>query len=288
MLKCRTSTSTKPATKISWLRNGQPVREGVQDKVHEEEERTLFTTESTLHLFVKLDDQTSVYKCRARHPGSGDKDISDEIKLSVLYGPGKPDIDGYAVSDILHAGDKLVVTCMSRGGNPQASLIWYQEKELVDSSSTSSSDGSLKETTNVYSFIVKPEDNKRQLRCEASNPIGSLSSHIKLNVHFAPVNIKINGPAVGRINDILRYECIIGPSNPLPGEINWLINGVQHYEGKYPVESWQEEISFGFMSRTNITILLSESIKTVACFASSPSSDFTSIQASVNVHILCK
>lgn len=79
----------------------------------------------------------------------------------------------------------------------------------------------------------------------------------------------------------------------MPTEVNWLINGVQHYEGKYPVESWtsSDESSFGFMSRTNITILLSESIKSVACFASSSASDTAAdavIQASVNVHILCE
>lgn len=54
------------------------------------------------------------------------------------------------------------------------------------------------------------------------------------------------------------------------------------------MESWREEISFGFMSRTNITILLSESIKTVACLAASPASDFAAITAAVNVHILCE
>ena len=287
MLKCRTSTSTKPATKISWLRNGVPVRDGVSEKIHEEEERSLFASEVTLHVFVKLDDQGSVYKCKSRHPGLGDREVSDEIKLSVLYAAGKPEIEGYVEGAVLRSGDKLTLACISRGGNPLPTLSWYQESELVDSTHSASSDGAIRETTNVYSFVVKPEDNKRELRCEASNPMGSLSTEIRLNVHFPPVNIKINGPTVGRINDVLRYECIIGPSNPQPTEINWLINGVQHYEGKYPVESWREELSFGFMSRTNITILLSETIKSVACFASSPASDFTAIQASVNVHILC-
>lgn len=123
----------------------------------------------------------------------------------MLYGPSKPEIEGYAAGAVLNSGDKLTLACISRGGNPLPSLSWYNEDELVDSSSTSSTDGSLKETTNVYSFAVRPEDNKKQFRCEASNPIGSLSSEIRLNVHFPPVNIKINGPSVGRINDILRY-----------------------------------------------------------------------------------
>lgn len=94
ILKCRTASNTKPVTKISWLRNGVPVREGVSEKLHEEEETGLFASEVTLHVFAKLDDQGSTFKCKARHPGLGDKEVSDEIKLSVLYASSKPEIEG--------------------------------------------------------------------------------------------------------------------------------------------------------------------------------------------------
>lgn len=306
MLKCRTSSMTKPMTKISWTRNGVPFTEGLHERVvHEDEEKRLFMTESTINLFVKLEDRSSDYKCTAHHPGlSAEKVISDQVRLSVLYAPGKPEIEGYSTGeDVLNAGDKLTLACMSRGGNPAPSLVWFRESEIVDSSSSllSSDSGSLAATTNTYSLTVKPQDNKRTFRCEASNIIQTLSTQIRLDVHFAPVNIKINGPSVGRINDILRYECIIGPSNPLPTQVTWLINGLPQKEGVYPVENWKEEVSFGFMTKTNITVLLSESIKSVSCMASSAGSsssttpstgasnqDSSTIQASIDVHVLCK
>lgn len=308
MLKCRTSTMTKPLTKITWTRNGVPFTEGLHERiVHEDEERRLFMTESTLHLFVKLEDRSSDYKCTAHHPGlSSGTVVGDQIRISVLYAPGKPEIEGYTNGeDILNAGDKLTLACMSRGGNPPPNLLWYRESDIIDSSSSfmSLDGGSLGATTNTYTLTVKPEDNKRTFRCEASNIIQTLSSSLRLDVHFAPVNIKINGPSVGRINDVLRYECIIGPSNPLPTQVTWLINGRPQKEAVYPVETWKEEVSFGFMTKTNITVLLSESIKSVSCSASSSSSSTTTsspafasnqlpdssvIQASIDVHVLCK
>ena len=265
-----------------------------------------------------MKDSGSNYKCLAHHPGlSPEKIVSDDITLSIVYAPGKPEIEGYAAGEeILKAGDKITLACMSRGGNPPPTLIWYRESEVVDSSSSlisSSPDaGGGGVTTNTYSLTVKPEDNRRTFRCEASNIIQTLSSDLRLDVHFPPVNIKINGPSVGRINDILRYECIIGPSNPLPSQITWLINGLPQKQGVYPVENWMEEVSFGFMTKTNITVLLSESINSIACEASSfssssstttssPSSSSSSpvgdsnklqyssvIQASIDVHVLCK
>ena len=319
MLKCRTSSMTKPLTRITWTRNGIAFADAVQERiVQEDDEKKAFMTESTVHLYVKLKDSGSNYKCLAHHPGlSPEKVVSDDITLSIVYAPGKPEIEGYAAGEeILKAGDKITLACMSRGGNPPPTLIWYRESEVVDSSSSlisSSPDagGGGGVTTNTYSLTVKPEDNRRTFRCEASNIIQTLSSDLRLDVHFPPVNIKINGPSVGRINDILRYECIIGPSNPLPSQITWLINGLPQKQGVYPVENWMEEVSFGFMTKTNITVLLSESINSIACEASSfsssssttssPSSSSSSpvgdsnklqyssvIQASIDVHVLCK
>ncbi|KAI1295595.1 Nephrin [Halotydeus destructor] len=294
-LKCRTSSPTIPVTNLLWFHNGDIIRQGVRERVIERDSDfvddsggpSLLMTEAIIEVYSKLEEEGSSYKCRANHSGLGDRKLSEEIRLSILYGPGRPEVSGYSKGSDLKAGEKLTLSCLAKGGNPLPSLNWYLEDQLVDSTYSSPKEASSSgETVNGYTFTLKPEDNRRKVRCEASNSMGTQSSDLVLSVHFAPVHIKITGPVAGRINDILRYECLIGPSNPRPSEINWLINGVQYYDGQYPIESWSEETSYGHMSRTNITILLSETIKTVSCIATSPVSQFTASQASVNLNIL--
>ena len=292
MLKCKTESMTKPATQITWTRNSLPYSDDLHDKIQEDDERHVFSSESTLHLTVRLEDQGCEFKCKARHVGlQEDMEVADDVDISVLVPPAKPEISGFVQGrDILHAGDRLSLSCTARGGNPLASVVWFRDSERVDdTSAVTAVDGGVA-TANTYSLLVKPEDNRRVFRCEASNVITSLSSELRLDVHFPPVNIKINGPSVGKINDVLRYQCIIGPSNPLPKHVTWIINGLPQKDGIYPVESWQEEVSFGFMTRTNITVLLSESIRTISCSASSSllNGDLTTIEASIDVHVLCE
>lgn len=292
MLKCKTGSMTKPATQIIWTRNTIPYSDDLHDRVQEDDEKHVFASESTLHVTVRLEDQGSEFKCRARHAGlPEDEEVADDVSISVLVPPARPEISGFVQGrDILHAGERLTMSCMARGGNPLASVVWFRDSERVDDTSVVTAvDGGVA-TTNTYSLIVKPEDNRRVFRCEASNVISSLSSELRLDVHFPPVNIKINGPSLGKINDVLRYQCIIGPSNPLPKHVTWIINGLAQKDGIYPIENWQEEVSFGFMSRTNITVLLTDSIKTISCSASSAvlSGDLTTIEASIAVHVLCE
>lgn len=95
--------------------------------------------------------------------------------------PGPPQIEGYSTGDVISSGDTLTLACISRGGNPPAQLIWYKNSVLVDLSYTSS-DG--RESTNTFTFVVSPEDNNSEYKCEASNQVSShpLGSSVKLTV----------------------------------------------------------------------------------------------------------
>ena len=295
-LKCKTGTTTKPETRIVWTRNGLPFRptEGLDEKIEEDEEKPqTFSTESSLHLSVQLIDQGSRFKCSAQHPGLTEgHEVSDDVSISVLLPPANPEITGLNPDKKrVKVGDKVVLSCISRGGNPLANVVWYRDEEVVDeSSSVTSLDSGVVATSNSYAFLVKPEDNRRVFRCVAWNVLAKLSSELRLDVHFPPVSIKINGPTVGKINDVLRYQCTVGPSNPVPKRVTWFINGIEQRDGVYPIETWQDEVSYGYTVRTNITILLSESIKTISCSALSSlfSDDLTTIDASIDVHVLCE
>jgi len=204
-LQCRTSTSTKPMTRISWTRNGVAVpdedaTEKIVQDVQDDEENRLFMTESSLTVLGVV-NRSSNYKCLAHHPGllPAAPDVSEEIRFSILYPPGRPLIEGYTNQEkeedkMVRSGDKLTLVCKTRGGNPPPSLVWYRDHEVVDSTSSfmpPNEEAGFGVTTNTYSLTVKPEDNKKTFRCEASNVVERISSQeLRLSVSIPPVIIQ--------------------------------------------------------------------------------------------------
>lgn len=105
--------------------------------------------------------------------------------------PGTPQIEGYTNGDQISAFDTLTLACISRGGNPSPKLFWLKDNVTVDTSFSSSADG--KDSTNTYSFVVKPSDNNALITCEATNLVSSkpLTTTIKLSVlcKYMPTNL---------------------------------------------------------------------------------------------------
>ena len=64
--------------------------------------------------------------------------------------PGVPEITGYA-GEPVKKGDRVSLTCRSRGGNPPATLTWWKDGEKIDSSYTNVEGGS----TNTYEFLAE-------------------------------------------------------------------------------------------------------------------------------------
>jgi len=72
------------------------------------------------------------------------------------------------------------LACRSRGGNPQAEIVWYRNDEKV----TATHRRALGISENVYSFIARAEDDKARYRCEVSNimSVQPMSVHVDLTV----------------------------------------------------------------------------------------------------------
>ncbi|XP_015784363.1 nephrin-like [Tetranychus urticae] len=268
-LTCNTSSLTKPETKLAWFRNNVQLKKenfdtfimdglGLNGK--------LTSTRSILSLFVKLDDNGVQYTCKATHPALG-RPLVNTLSISVLVPPGTPQIEGYTNGDQISAFDTLTLACISRGGNPSPKLFWLKDNVTVDTSFSSSADG--KDSTNTYSFVVKPSDNNALITCEATNLVSSkpLTTTIKLSVLYAPTKIVISGPVEGKLGDKLNLECSIGPSNPVT-DVSWTIDGL-------PVKGLEQRIETvkeGYKTLSNITIVLSPSAtnyKKVTCFGNS-------------------
>ena len=72
------------------------------------------------------------------------------IKCFFSDPPGVPEITGYA-GEPVKKGDRVSLTCRSRGGNPPATLTWWKDGEKIDSSYTNVEGGS----TNTYEFLAE-------------------------------------------------------------------------------------------------------------------------------------
>ena len=81
--------------------------------------------------------------------------------------PGPPQIEGYTNKQALRSGDTVTLVCISRGGNPLATVTWYKNGHRVDSSYTTVPNGSK----NTYEFTAAEEDNNAVYSCQAKNDL---------------------------------------------------------------------------------------------------------------------
>ncbi|GFT02554.1 nephrin [Nephila pilipes] len=256
------SRHSKPAAKLKWYRNGVLLQGG---SFHPREEITgsrVHTTLSTITVYVIMDDNGASYTCEAIH-GALTHPLNAKITIDVLYPPGIPEIEGYQEGDIVQVGDTLTLACITRGGNPQAELIWYRDNVQVDMSFTTSG----REVTNIRTFTVDKTDNNAVYRCEASN---SVTYHpriatVKLSVQFAPSKIAITGPMEGIVGNVITMSCAAGPSNPA-SRLSWVID-----HKVVPTTTSEVEVSKGgWLTTSNVTVTLTRQDpdnKTFSCHA---------------------
>lgn len=116
-------------------------------------------------------------------PGAGHRMmISLSVYLFVCSSdpPGVPEIEGYQDGDIVQVGDTLTLACISRGGNPPATLTWTKDGVLL----TAKYKNATREATNTYTFTVTAGDNNAVYRCEATNlvTLQPFEASVKLSV----------------------------------------------------------------------------------------------------------
>jgi len=85
--------------------------------------------------------------------------------IVIVDAPGAPQILGYVEGETIKENQSMTLTCVSRGGNPLAELIWYKNDVRIDSSYATVG----KESRNDVTFIANTKDNLSRFRCEATN-----------------------------------------------------------------------------------------------------------------------
>ncbi|KAH7951075.1 hypothetical protein HPB52_004706 [Rhipicephalus sanguineus] len=266
--------NTKPAANIRWLRNSLPLaQEKVLTRKNASGEK-LFSVYSSVTLYPKLDDNRAVYSCEATHPAL-ESPLQASVTVSVLYPPGAPEIEGYHEGDIVQVGDTLTLACISRGGNPPASLAWSRDGRPLRARYKAAS----REATSAYTFTVTAADNNAVYRCEASNLVTLQPSQasVTLSVLFPPARVFMTAPKEAKAGDLVTVSCTTAPSNPA-AEVSWRLDGraVQPASDQSTVQNKN-----GWITSSNLTITLTRQdpdVKSFTCIAENNKLQATVVQ----------
>ncbi|XP_034948910.1 nephrin-like isoform X2 [Chelonus insularis] len=276
-LECTVSFA-KPAATIVWYRGNSVIKGGdtsiipiaIEDDkdIHGDSRKKIqkFDTRSSITIVPTTDDDGMDYACEAKHPAIPvDKPMRAVVKLSVLYPPGAPYIEGYIVGEPVQRGQRVELTCKSRGGNPSAQVVWFRNNELVSNSYSTTYNNVAQ---NVLIFEAKSEDDKARYRCEVSNIMSVVPQKVQvdLTVLFPPASVIITGPTEAKANDEVTLTCTTENSNPA-ADIKWTVDGIAFNTANM---STSLATGGGYITTSNITFIINQSSRSIVviCHAS--------------------
>lgn len=276
-LECVVSAA-KPAASIIWYRGNVQIKGGdttitpisIQGdketaKPGETKELLKYDTHGSITIMPTADDNGMDYTCEASHLAIPiDKPMRATVTLSVFYPPGPPYIEGYTEGETVQRGQNVELACRSRGGNPQAEIVWYRNDEKV----TAAHRRGQGVSENVYSFIARAEDDKARYRCEVSNimSVQPMKVHVDLTVLFAPTGVTITGPTEAKADDQVLITCTTENSNP-PADIKWTVDG-HNFESN--ASKTELAPNGGWITSSNVTFSINRKSRSIVviCHAS--------------------
>ncbi|XP_018378405.1 PREDICTED: nephrin-like isoform X4 [Trachymyrmex cornetzi] len=274
-LECIVSAA-KPAASIIWYRGNTQIKggdttiaaisiQGDKEKPGETKELVKYDTHGSITIMPTADDNGMDYTCEASHPAIPiDRPMRATITLSVFYPPGPPYIEGYTEGETVQRGQNVELACRSRGGNPQAEIVWYRNNEKV----TAAHRRGPGVSENVYSFIARAEDDKARYRCEVSNimSVQPMKVHVDLTVLFAPAGVTITGPTEAKADDQVLITCTTENSNP-PADIKWTVDG-HNFESN--ASKTELAPNGGWITSSNVTFSINRKSRSIVviCHAS--------------------
>ncbi|XP_052891416.1 nephrin-like [Anopheles moucheti] len=218
-LQCQT-TASNPAADIKWVVNGKQVA-NASAKVVPSPEGGWVTT-SNITATVEANKRSLIAICHGVNMQLPEN-VQSTHTVNVLLPPGPPIISGYTEGSILAEGTKHKLMCISSGGNPLATLVWYKNDKKIKSISKTT-DQSVSAELSIKANVT---DNQAQYRCEAHNSATEipLFETKVLTVHFAPETAKIRmEPVELRPGIEATLICDSSSSNP-PATLAWRHKG---------------------------------------------------------------
>ncbi|XP_037082277.1 nephrin-like isoform X2 [Pollicipes pollicipes] len=277
-LKCDV-TGARPAANIQWQRNGIDIDIRQEDSFAGWGSPRRNDTTSVVTLRPTAADDGAGYSCVAKHPAirpAEQRQLNSTVRLSVLYPPGLPEISGYTEGEVVRIGEQKTLTCISRGGNPPAQLVWLKNGQPVSSKYRSMPGQALAE----HRFRAAVSDLGAVYRCQATSPVQTevTAASVRTAVQFGPETVTIRGTKEAKGGESVRMTCVTSSSNP-PANITWVING------RTMINTTQRKAAApagGWVTSSNISTIIPPGMEEnmmVACYALNPALGLTKVES---------
>ncbi|KAK6619129.1 hypothetical protein RUM44_003511 [Polyplax serrata] len=219
-LTCTTDNSNPPAD-IKWMVGGRQVRNTSVITMPSPDGGSVSTSNITVS--VGQNRRSVVVICHGLNMHLTENIVGTHT-INVLYPPGHPIISGYTRGTNIPVGTVQMISCISSGGNPLATLTWYKNDKKITSVSKTN-DRSVSAEITVYTNMT---DNGAIYKCEASNPATEVPfiETVKLNVYFPPDHVRVRKePAELKPGQVATLTCESSSSNP-PAKLSWWKEGI--------------------------------------------------------------
>ncbi|KAL0273716.1 UNVERIFIED_CONTAM: hypothetical protein PYX00_006332 [Menopon gallinae] len=216
-----TSDNSNPPADIKWMVGGKQLRNTSVVTTPSPNGGSIST--SNITVLVGQNRRSLVVVCHGLNMHLTENIVGTHT-INVLYPPGHPIISGYTEGTTIAAGTLQMISCISSGGNPLATLTWYKNDKKINSV-TKVNDRSVSAEITVYTNVT---DNGAVYKCEAENSATDVPfiETVKLNVQFPPEHVRIRKePTELKPGQVATLTCESSSSNP-PAKLSWWKEGI--------------------------------------------------------------
>ncbi|GBM98114.1 Hemicentin-1, partial [Araneus ventricosus] len=187
-----------PKPDIIWLRNGNPIQNGLGIEIHE----------GRLEILRADEFHEANYTCFANNIGGN---ATEDIYVNVLY---EPEISTSKNDFEAVEGSPVILPCEVKG-DPKPAIIWFKNGiELIsDRNFAIENDGSLK-------IINAVESDEGEYVCSATNIVGTSDQVFKLTVKVPPKPLQPDGLSYNVTEgDMITLPCSFYAKPP--AQVHW-------------------------------------------------------------------
>jgi len=243
LVKCQ-STGGNPVPDIGFTMNGRPIPEVSKD---------FRSFQNTFTFTASSENNLESIECTASNS------VGEEVVERLLYVDEAP--FGIKISGPNHMeqGDQAEYECRADGGSPQPKIKWFYKNEII-------------EEGNFLKFTPSTEVSKAEIMCSAENYLGKSSRGKRIDIHYLPKRVHIDGPSEATVGEKISLMCRSGPGNPVP-TLRWRIETetelleIMDKEAETSIVE-NSESGVSVEARTELTIKSTDRKVSVSCIAS--------------------